>query len=964
MYTCIFWQQGECTRGESCRYAHSESEVRTRPDLTKTRLCENFQKGECLDPHCAFAHGEDELRSTDDFYKTSLCVFWKRGTCKRGQFCRHAHGVEELRPKQSFFVSGKAPPSVPAPRYPPPPPPLPSVPSARPTSAVVLTPPHPPPIPSPYPPLPPIPPSIPSIPHIPVSAEFAAASTSDLGTDRMATSSPFAFPSPPGDLSRSVLSIHPPPFPPGGAPVHARARPPMALAATMQRLHPEHVAESLSASSFETLTTPRPTAREPEATGEGFADAQTQTSPEAPALGRVAPPPQHKRVEPPRQLRGREVETTSSLSVSESPVSGFSSLPLESSNNEIAGRLLGVAEETTTTGEEPEQPPPPPSVPHAIEEGEEEEEEEPLSPPAPDFPPPQVIITAATPAAQHAPSEPSVRRRQRPSKRVRARALFAPPRPAQPPLSAGPSPTIASLPSGPAPPPPPPPAMSLAHGQARPSSLHELPEAGEAYGSIMMPRLPSIEDLRRPRFIQPPPPPPSRHPRTAAGGGFVEPGPPNLGRDVPLVAVSLPITPSPETIARVVAERQREEERSRSDQAIRTVVPDTMGHVLSGSLHPSVRGPSRGLPLPLTSATGRPLWAPPPPPPSLSRTSSALTSTPYGSLTSTTMMQASALPSSSQTSLPSVDVGGAGASLESIDTVAMEDDGDGGFKRPHGDTRRTSRRFHPSRPSKQSAGGVDTYQLLPDMPVAQPLRQPRYISPTTLPPPPPPPPARPGRIRSTKDASSSPKEVASPIAASQPDVAPIPRSTSLPAAAAESGTPRRGFSGTAFLNVYRDMHEGGMPTTGVSSAGTTTTTTVGLSVSGATTVSQPSMPSSMAEVPGPGGYLSAKSGMMATMRPFSPAPRLRVPEPPLGASGGSPGSGVSSLSFQQLFPGGAGDAGGAGEASPAPAPAPPRAERRSGRLPSPPLINPELERLSSHMTAEDLKKLEPEKYEE
>ncbi|CEM34246.1 unnamed protein product [Vitrella brassicaformis CCMP3155] len=76
--------QGECTRGENCRCAHSLEEVRTRPDLTKTRLCENFQKGECSDPNCAYAHGEDELRSTDDFYKTSLCVFWKRGTnCSR-----------------------------------------------------------------------------------------------------------------------------------------------------------------------------------------------------------------------------------------------------------------------------------------------------------------------------------------------------------------------------------------------------------------------------------------------------------------------------------------------------------------------------------------------------------------------------------------------------------------------------------------------------------------------------------------------------------------------------------------------------------------------------------------------------------------------------------------------------------------------------------------------------------------
>ena len=45
----------------------------------------NFIKGKCLhSDKCKFAHSEKELRSTPDVYKTAICHNWKNGKCKLG----------------------------------------------------------------------------------------------------------------------------------------------------------------------------------------------------------------------------------------------------------------------------------------------------------------------------------------------------------------------------------------------------------------------------------------------------------------------------------------------------------------------------------------------------------------------------------------------------------------------------------------------------------------------------------------------------------------------------------------------------------------------------------------------------------------------------------------------------------------------------------------------------------------
>uniref|UniRef100_A0A0G4ID31 C3H1-type domain-containing protein n=1 Tax=Chromera velia CCMP2878 TaxID=1169474 RepID=A0A0G4ID31_9ALVE len=115
---CPWLAKGFCKRGEKCDFAHSEDELRSRPDLKKTRLCVAFMKGECLlqSDQCEFAHGEEERRFTDDCWKTQICKKWLKGECtkRNPQECSWAHGHDELRvPSTSSLPSSSSssPPS-------------------------------------------------------------------------------------------------------------------------------------------------------------------------------------------------------------------------------------------------------------------------------------------------------------------------------------------------------------------------------------------------------------------------------------------------------------------------------------------------------------------------------------------------------------------------------------------------------------------------------------------------------------------------------------------------------------------------------------------------------------------------------------------------------------------------------------------------------------------------------------
>lgn len=60
---CRFFQKGACKRGSACIFAHDEQDMRTKPDLQRTKPCPTVANGQrCEDTNCPFAHFAGELR--------------------------------------------------------------------------------------------------------------------------------------------------------------------------------------------------------------------------------------------------------------------------------------------------------------------------------------------------------------------------------------------------------------------------------------------------------------------------------------------------------------------------------------------------------------------------------------------------------------------------------------------------------------------------------------------------------------------------------------------------------------------------------------------------------------------------------------------------------------------------------------------------------------------------------------
>ncbi|SBT37212.1 hypothetical protein, conserved [Plasmodium ovale wallikeri] len=97
---CPLHMENRCKEGNNCDYAHSIEDLRSIPDLKRTKLCYKLLKGEkCFNKKCNYAHNQDELKSAQNLfaYKSSMCKFVANKTCLNGSTCRFAHSIDELR---------------------------------------------------------------------------------------------------------------------------------------------------------------------------------------------------------------------------------------------------------------------------------------------------------------------------------------------------------------------------------------------------------------------------------------------------------------------------------------------------------------------------------------------------------------------------------------------------------------------------------------------------------------------------------------------------------------------------------------------------------------------------------------------------------------------------------------------------------------------------------------------------
>ncbi|CAK9107450.1 Zinc finger CCCH domain-containing protein 4 [Durusdinium trenchii] len=109
---CKYFEQGNCTKGDQCSFAHGEAElpggvghgsaasaVKEPVPTFKTVLCKYFELGHCSrGEDCTYAHGLEDLQTREvGTYKTVLCKYFEAGTCTKGASCTFAHGDADLQ---------------------------------------------------------------------------------------------------------------------------------------------------------------------------------------------------------------------------------------------------------------------------------------------------------------------------------------------------------------------------------------------------------------------------------------------------------------------------------------------------------------------------------------------------------------------------------------------------------------------------------------------------------------------------------------------------------------------------------------------------------------------------------------------------------------------------------------------------------------------------------------------------
>jgi len=78
-----------------------------RRQFNKTKMCSFFRSGECkYGADCTYAHDVNDLTIAPDLTKTTMCVEWQRGCCqKKTEDCQFAHGTEDIRVTPAFGAS-------------------------------------------------------------------------------------------------------------------------------------------------------------------------------------------------------------------------------------------------------------------------------------------------------------------------------------------------------------------------------------------------------------------------------------------------------------------------------------------------------------------------------------------------------------------------------------------------------------------------------------------------------------------------------------------------------------------------------------------------------------------------------------------------------------------------------------------------------------------------------------------
>jgi cleavage and polyadenylation specificity factor subunit 4 len=86
---CYAFQKGECTRGDACRFSHTEGGGGGGGGGGAKPPCYSFQKGECTrGDDCRFSHDPNAAAPQRS---TQPCYSFQKGECTRGDACRFSH---------------------------------------------------------------------------------------------------------------------------------------------------------------------------------------------------------------------------------------------------------------------------------------------------------------------------------------------------------------------------------------------------------------------------------------------------------------------------------------------------------------------------------------------------------------------------------------------------------------------------------------------------------------------------------------------------------------------------------------------------------------------------------------------------------------------------------------------------------------------------------------------------------